>query len=191
MLMMDAGRSLLLVVDVQARLVPAVHEGEAVVEACAWMVRVARDLEVPVRYCEEYPQGLGSTVAPLAGLLAAEERLEKLAFGIAAEPDCRDALAALGREQMVLCGMEAHVCLLQSALGLRELGYQVFVVEDAIGARHPESKRIAVQRLLQAGVSLVNREMVLFEWLERAGTPRFRELRQHLRSPADRADTGH
>jgi nicotinamidase-related amidase len=175
-----ARRSFLLVVDVQAKLVPVIDGGDAVVGACRWLVDVARDVDVPVRYCEEYRRGLGPTVALLAAALKDEERLEKLHFGIASEPACRDALAALGRDQAVLCGMEAHVCLLQSALGLLALGYEVFVVADAVGSRFAASRRAALDRMVAEGVSVVTREMVLFEWVEQAGTEQFRRARRHL-----------
>jgi nicotinamidase-related amidase len=176
-----AQASRLVVVDVQERLLPAMHDGEAVVDACAWLVRVAQRLDVPVALTEQYPQGLGPTVARLRALVPEDAIAAKLAFSCA-EAGCLDGLPGAGRPQVVLAGIESHVCVLQSALGLAAAGNEVFVVADAVTSRAPDSRRLALDRLRQRGVAVVSREMVAFEWLARAGTDAFRVVsREFLR----------
>jgi nicotinamidase-related amidase len=108
--------------------------------------------------------------------------MEKVHFSCAAEPACMDRINAGGREQIILTGAEAHVCVLQTALGLLAAGKQVFVVADCIGSRHPRDLELALGRMGAEGVRIVSREMVVFEWLHRAGTEVFREIsREFLR----------
>ncbi len=175
-------RSCLLVVDVQERLAPAIHEAARMLDTCAWLMSIARRLDVPMLVSEQYPRGLGSTVPALRALAAETAVMEKLHFSCAAEPACMERIEAGGRHQVVVVGAEAHVCVLQSALGLAECGYEVYVVADGVGSRRPEDKALALGRLRDEGVRVVSREMVAFEWLHRAGTERFREIsREFLR----------
>lgn len=112
-------------------------------------------------------------------MLGERPALEKLHFSCSADPGCTATLDALGRGQVVIIGMEAHVCVLQTALGLRQQGKDVFVVADAVSSRDPEDKALALARMGQAGVWVVSREMVVFEWLHCAGTDTFREISQN------------
>jgi nicotinamidase-related amidase len=174
--------SCLLIVDVQERLMPAVHEGQRVIESSAWLLRIAARLGVPALLSEQYPRGLGHTVPELAALVPAEAIMDKVHFSCAAEPACLARIEGTGREQIILTGAEAHVCVLQTALGLRASGKRVFVVADGIGSREPGNVDLALERMRAAGVQAVSREMVAFEWLERAGTELFREIsREYLR----------
>ncbi|MNJ66210.1 Isochorismatase family protein [compost metagenome] len=136
---------------------------------------MAKRLEVPILVTEQYPKGLGSTVAALQPYLDDAAIVEKLSFSAAAD----DALIAQPggeRGQFVVCGAEAHVCVLQTVLELLARGRQVFVVEEAVASRLPANKALALQRMRQAGAMIVSREMVAFEWLERAGTEQFRDV---------------
>jgi len=177
--LLHAEQSRLVVVDVQQRLVPVIHEGARVVEAIAWLVRLAQRLLVPVAAVEQYPQGLGPTVEALRALLPGSAFGAKVTFSCAAT-DCLDKLPGADRRQVVLAGIEAHVCVLQSALGLAAAGRDVFVVADAVASRDPENRRLALDRLRQQGVSVVSREMVAFEWLREAGNDRFRAVHREL-----------
>ena len=116
------------------------------------------------------------TLIWLAGLLARENVIEKIHFSWIDEPDFAARLDAIGRDQAVICGLEAHVCVLQTALGLRERGFAVAVVADAVASRHPGDRERALARLSQAGVEIVTAEMVMFEWLRKGGTPEFKDL---------------
>jgi nicotinamidase-related amidase len=140
------------------------------------LLRAARCLAVPVVVSEQYPEGIGATVIDLRGWLPPTGAMAKRHFSCVDDPAILQRLSDSGRSQMVIAGIEAHICVLQTALGLREKGYEVFVVADACGSRRLESEQLAWSRLGQAGVQLVSVEMVLFEWLRVAGTPEFKEL---------------
>lgn len=175
-LRLRAPRSLLLVVDVHERLAPAVQGAEQIIANCAVLMRAAARLSVPLLVSEHCPERLGPTVSQLRALAAGSDIVPKVHFSCADEPALIQRIATLSRPQIVVAGMEAHVCVLQTALGLAERGYRVCVVADATGARRPESHRIAIERLAMAQIAVVTAEMVLFEWLERADRSEFREL---------------
>lgn len=179
-MLMKSQESLLLIVDVQAKLVRAIHESQRLVEHCAWLVKVARELNVPLRLSEQYPQGLGPTVAPLRELAADDEVLDKVHFSCVAEERCREALLETGREQLVVAGVEAHVCVLQTVLDWAALAKPVFVVADAVSSRDPRNAELGLARMRQAGAHIVSREMVAFEWAHKAGTDRFRNLSRNF-----------
>ncbi len=174
---LDRSRSVLLLVDVQERLFGAVSGREELAANAARLARGAAILRVPVLATEQYPKGLGRTIPAIAGALPEDvEPVEKLAFSCLGEPAFASRFRALGRDQVVLAGIEAHVCVLQSALDLLAAGACVFVVEDAVASRTPENKRVGLARLAGAGAVAVSTEMVLFEWLGGAGDPSFREV---------------
>lgn len=174
--LLTADHSLLLLIDLQSKLAPAIHNNAEVEQHCRWLVEVARELAVPVLATEQYPQGLGVTVPTVLALLKSEEILEKIHFSAYKEPHIQAALADAGRRQIVLCGTETHVCVLQTALDLVGAGYQVYIAAEACGSRRDSDKQLALSRLQQAGVVIVSREMVAFEWLQRAGTAQFRHI---------------
>jgi nicotinamidase-related amidase len=180
-MLLDRQRSCLLLVDLQERLLPAMAEAARVVANSAVLARAAARLGVPVLLSEQYPKGLGRTVPELAALVPQGPAVEKSEFSCAAAPGYRERLAATGRDQLVVAGIEAHVCVLQTALQFREIGYPVFVVADAVSSRKPESVALALARMRDAGAVPVTTEMVLFEWLGRAGTPEFKELSALIR----------
>ena len=181
-MLMRVETSCLLVVDFQERLMPAVHQADQVVANGAWLIQIARRLGVPVLASEQYPRGLGHMVAALRELLPADAFMEKLHFSCTAERDCMRRIDALGRDQLVLIGAEAHVCVLQTALDLRAVGKEVYLVADAVSSRSPRDVELALERMRAEGVRIVSREMVAFEWLHQAGTDTFREIsREFLR----------
>lgn len=174
-MLMDKDQSMLLVVDVQQRLLPAIHDWQRLLDNVRWLVLVAQKLGVPVVASEQYPQGLGMTHPEVRKLLAPEQIVEKLHFSCVAA-QCLSALPAAKRPQVVVCGTEAHVCVLQTVLELRDQGKQVFVVADAVGSRDPDNQTLALERMRQHGIDVVSREMVAFEWLKQAGTALFKEI---------------
>ncbi|MBL8700410.1 MAG: isochorismatase family protein [Alphaproteobacteria bacterium] len=176
-MILRADSSILIVIDVQARLLPAVAEPAATVRRVALLMTAARRLGVPMLVTEQYPQGLGPTVPELAALATPEETVAKIHFSCAAEPAVRTQLGLMApRRQAVLCGTETHVCVLQSAFGLRDAGWEVFVAADAVASRKPIDHGTGLERMGRAGIGLVTAEMVVFEWLARAATPEFRDL---------------
>jgi len=175
-MLIQAEQSALLVIDVQVRLLPAMAAPDPVVANSARLMKAAARLGVPILVTEQYPKGLGPTVADLASLAASGATLEKNAFGCAGDPGIVAHVQSLGRRQLVLCGIESHVCVLQTAIGFRERGYDVFVAWDATSSRREADRDLAAARLRAEGVALVGTEMAMFEWLGKAGTPEFKEL---------------
>ncbi|MDX1712029.1 MAG: hydrolase [Rhodovibrionaceae bacterium] len=173
---LDAENSLLLVVDMQERLVPAIDGRDSLVAAVGTLLQAAQRLSLPVLATEQNPEGLGGVVAELSEAIPSEARVTKMTFDAAGESSLLARLDSSGRTQIVLCGAEAHVCVLQTALGLKAAGYDVFAVADAIGSRDPANRQAALARLGQAGIVTVTTEMVVFEWLGRSDRPEFKEL---------------
>jgi len=174
-MLIEREHSSLLVIDIQERLLPHIHEGETVLANAVWLVKLAQRLGVPAMFSEQYPKGIGHTVAALRGLTFPEAVAEKLHFSCVAA-QCLDGLAGSERPQVVVAGTESHVCVLQTVLDLRAQGKEVFVVADAVGSRKPADKELALARMRSYGVHIVSREMVAFEWLKQAGTDEFREI---------------
>jgi nicotinamidase-related amidase len=168
--LMDAAKSLLVIIDFQERLMPAIHDGARLVANARRLVDAARMLDVPVLVTEQYPAGLGPTVSELSG---SGPVIEKISFDACGAPPFREAVA--GDRELIICGCEAHVCVGQTVLSLREAGRHVVVVQDATGSRAPESKEVALRRMERHGAEIVTTEMVVFEWLRTAAHPRFRE----------------
>lgn len=178
-MILDRDRSQLIVVDVQERLLPAMHDGERVVERCGLLIQSATELGVPTLFSEQYRKGLGPTVECLDSLRGDAVMMEKMHFSCAADPDMLvhvSELAKEGRRQLVLVGIEAHVCVLQSALGFKQAGFDVYVAMDATTSRRQESVDLARDRLLANRITPVNVEMALFEWLHVSGTPEFKAV---------------
>ncbi len=179
-MLMDRGRAQLLLIDIQDRLAPHVAGGEAVTANCARLARYARRLDVPVTLTEHYPKGLGPTAPQVLAALGNETAaLGKIAFSSWQDQAIRARIEALrdeGRTQVVVAGMEAHVCVGQTSLDLIAAGLDVFLVADAVGSRSAEVRDHAIRRLERAGAHIVTHEMVAFEWLGRGDTKEFKDL---------------
>lgn len=174
-MLMNREKSVLLIVDVQEKLVPAIHEAEQVVTHCVWLAQVARRIGVPVVVTEHFPDKIGATVPALKAVTEAAHYVSKQCFS-AHSDRCLASTAIEGRRQVIVCGAEAHVCVQQTALDLRWAGKEVFVVAEACGSRQPSNRDLAFERMRGHGIEIVSREMVAFEWLQRGGTDLFREV---------------
>lgn len=174
-MLIHADRSLLLLIDLQERLVPTIPGMPDILQHNLWLTEVAQRMNVPVAATVQYPQKLGGLVSAFAQKLEAKQVVDKLHFSALAD-GCLHRLPTWPRPQIILTGIEAHVCVLQTALDLRALGKEVFVVAEAIGSRDPANRHLAIERLRQEGCRIVSREMVAFEWLHRAGTEVFRSV---------------
>ena len=177
----DPRRSALVLVDYQARLMPAIHEGDRAVAVAVKLADVARELGIPVVGTEQNPGGLGPNVEAIRS--RCEATISKMSFDA-----CADGLVEWLRARgeaitdVVIAGCESHVCLMQSALGLLREGYRTWVVADACGSRFPADKALATERLRGAGATLVSGEMVAFEWLQSCENPRFRTVLARLKA---------
>jgi nicotinamidase-related amidase len=167
--------SLLVVIDVQEKLAPLICETERLLVNCSKLVQSAKLFNVPSFATEQYPQGLGPTVPSLAEHLPV--RPAKLRFSSAEVLNWPPAAERTDdRFQVVLCGIEAHVCVLQTAFDLLAAGYQVFLAADAVGSRRQLDWKIALDRLAAAGATIVTTESVLFEWCETAEASEFKQF---------------
>lgn len=171
---MTAGRGALLVVDLQEKLLAAVEDGERVVANAVRLVRGAGLFGMPVASTEQYPLRLGPSVPEVAGLIP--ERWPKTTFHCCAVPQVLELLYARRVRHVTLAGIEAHVCVAQTALELLNLGFRVQVPADAVGSRHRIDRKYALRRLERAGAVVSTTEAVLFEWAERSDRPEFQAL---------------
>ena len=174
--LISATNARLVVIDIQGRLMPAIQDGERVVANARRLTDAARLLGRPILMTEQNPDKLGGTVPELAD---AGPVVAKMSFDSCAEPAFLDALG--GDDDLVVCGCEAHVCVAQTVLTLLEHRRRVFVVQDAIGSRAPESKEVAIRRMERHGAEVVTTEMVVFEWLRSASHPQFRDVSKLIR----------
>ena len=174
-MLIDAARSQLLVIDLQEKMLPVIAGGDTVAAHCRWLVEAAQKIGVPIAATEQYPKGLGHLVPAIRELLPAEAIAAKTRFSAVAA-QCLANLPGSERAQVVIIGVETHVCVLHTALDLYQEGKEVFVVADCIGSRGAEDRDLALLRMRQEGVRVVSREMVVFEWLGEAGTSLFRSV---------------
>lgn len=167
----------LVVIDIQDKLMPK-REGvtEEVVAKTVRLVKAAKGLGIPVLVTEQNPDKLGPTTAPLAEALEDTPRLGKMEFGCTANAAFRDALAATGRKQLLITGVEAHICVLQTALGAKAQGFETFVVQDAVASLDEKEQAAGIRRMERDGAEIVTTQMAIFELLGAAGTPEFRAL---------------
>jgi nicotinamidase-related amidase len=176
--LLNADGAVLLLIDLQERLMPVIHDREAVVARAVRLAEAAQLLDVPIRATEQNPAGLGPTVAPLVAYPRAV--LSKTTFSAAADPGF-SALLPAGSTEIVVTGCEAHICVLQTVLGLLASGQRVIVAADAVGSRDPADKAAALDRASRHGAEVVTSEMVLFEWLRDSQHPKFREVQKLLK----------
>jgi nicotinamidase-related amidase len=175
-MLLNKDESILLLIDVQEKLTPAVLDSNAFIAHCEWMLKLAKKMGVPILVSEQYPKGLGSTLAPLRIYFNQDSCVDKVHFSCMSDAHYVQRLKQFQKKQLVLIGIEAHVCVLQTALEMKEQGYDVFVVVDAVSSRGEQNLKYGLKRMKQEGVHLVTSEMVFFEWLRMAGTPEFKEL---------------
>jgi len=171
---LSARESALLVIDVQEKLMAKIPGADATTRNIAFLVDAAKLLDVEITATEQYPKGLGPTVAPLAERLPT--RSDKLAFSSCAVPGLMDRFSRLGRTKVVLTGIEAHVCVLHTTLDLLASGFRVYLAVDALASRYAMDREIALRRLEQAGAILTTVETCTFEWMGGASHPQFKAI---------------
>ena len=176
-MLLQREQSTLLLVDVQEKLAFAVHAAAKLIDHCNWMLCLSQDCDVPIVISEQYPRGLGHTLPGLLQTAGNAMLLEKTAFSCVAA-GCLSLPTCQERKQIVLIGIEAHVCVMQTAMELHAAGKQVYVVADAVSSRSPEDRELALARMRSAGIHIISREMVLFEWIRDSGHPHFKQLSQ-------------
>ena len=169
-------RSCLLVIDFQEKIFPFINAHEQLLKNVLVLINGLNALEVPVIVTEQYTKGLGPTVAPIAEALGDIRRIEKASFSCCDEPGFNLHLATLGKENVIIAGIESHVCVLQTVVDLARQGYQSVVVEDCISSRKPNDKLIAMERMKKEGAIITTYESVLFELLRKSGGETFKTI---------------
>ena len=175
--------SLLLIVDVQERLVPAVQSdtAEMLTRNLAILTQAATLFDVPIVVSEQYPKGLGHTVPEVGDLLVDHTAYPKMSFSCMQDERIRSVLNEHNRTHVVLCGIETHVCVLQTGLDLLHHDYAVHVISDAVGSRTERNRQTGLNLVQSAGGILSSTETAVFQWAERAGTEKFKELARLVR----------
>jgi len=179
--LIDAFNSCLLVVDIQSKLNPVMFDPARAPTGAAKLLKGAEILSIPALLTEQYPKGVGATVDELQSLMPAGCPIDKDSFSCAANETFAERFLQLGRAQAVIAGIEAHICVLQTAVELLEKGVEVFVVADATASRTAENHAAGLERIRDEGGWIVTVEMVLFEWLRRSGTAEFKQISQLIK----------
>jgi nicotinamidase-related amidase len=166
----------LLVIDIQERLFPVMHEKEKLLRSVTKLIRGAQVLEIPVLLTEQYPKGLGPTLPEIKALVPDFRPIEKVSFNCCDEEKFCKALEALKRKQVLIAGIEAHICVYQTAMALSRAGYEVQVVGDCVASRENENRLVALFKMGAAGISPTTMEMALFELLTVARGEKFKAI---------------
>ncbi|MCX8108393.1 MAG: hydrolase [Verrucomicrobiae bacterium] len=172
----DRKGSALVVIDIQERLLPTIFEKERVVRNSVLLIRGMQIMQRPIIVTEQYPKGIGRTVPEIVAAVGNTEPVEKISFSAVGVPLFDRAIAGAGVKEIVLCGIESHVCVAQTCLDLIDRGLRVFVAADAVSSRTSDNWRYGLERMRDAGAVVVSTEMILFELVERAGTDEFKRL---------------
>lgn len=176
-MLMNKKDSLLLIIDVQEHLAPAQESPREVINGCAALLDIAKKLKIPYIVAEQNHKSFGPTMIDLRIVLGENTKYyEKDTFSCFKNETIRNVIKASSKKQIIIAGLETHLCILQTALDLRQAGYEVFVAADACSSRNGMQSALGIQRLIQNNVDVVTVEMTIFEWLEKSGTPEFREV---------------
>jgi nicotinamidase-related amidase len=180
---LEAAQCALVVVDIQEKLLPPIFNKEMLVKNSQLLIRLAQILRIPIMVTTQYSKGLGATVPEIATLLADAPAIDKLEFGCFGSDQFRARLKSLpgDRNTVLLCGMESHICVMQTALGALNEGYLVHVASDAVGSRADWNWKIGLERMKSAGAVISSTEMMMYELLRCSGTAEFKELLKHIR----------
>jgi nicotinamidase-related amidase len=174
--MLDAGKCCLVVVDVQGKLAELMDDKEAVFDNIEILIKTAKVLDFGIIWCQQHPRALGPTIPQIAQLLTDNQPIDKFSFSCCGQYEFNERLKELRPKQVILCGIEAHVCICQTAVQLLDRDYEVHVVADAISSRTSANKEIALRRMEAEGALVSSTEMALFELLRTAKHEKFKEL---------------
>jgi nicotinamidase-related amidase len=173
---LNAENTVLLLIDFQERLFPVMHDKEKLLRNVLKLTKGIQALEIPVIVTEQYPKGLGPTIPEIKELLPDMKPVEKVCFSCCDEPAFTATLGSLKRQQVLVAGIEAHICVYQTAVALARSGYEVQVVSDCVASRDPENKLAALFKMGAAGISPTTAEMALFEMLKVAKGDKFKAI---------------
>ena len=174
--MLSKEKTVFVLVDVQGKLARLMHESDELIRNLENLIQGLRILDVPIIWLEQYPKGLGPTAEELSRHLPDQEAIAKMSFSACKDEEFMNALKRTGRQQVLVAGIETHICVYQTAAELKELGYEVEVVADAVSSRTLENKEIGLEKLKSKGVTMTSVEMALFELMEEAGGDKFKKV---------------
>lgn len=174
--MLELKNTVLIIVDVQGKLANLMHKKEVLFENLQKIIKGAKALGIPILWAEQNPKGLGPTVPEVANLLSNNQPISKMKFSCCGSDHFIKALRELNRKQILIVGIETHVCVYQTAIDLLDSGYEVQIVADAVSSRTEENKRIGLEKTRDAGAALTSIETALFELLRVAEGEKFKEI---------------
>jgi nicotinamidase-related amidase len=174
--MLDIEKSFLVVVDVQGKLASLMHDRDALFKNIRILIQAAKILDIPILWCQQVPDALGATVPEIAELLAGNEPVNKSSFSCCGDEKFIDRLKSIDRSQVLLAGIETHVCIYQTAVDLKEKGFDVNVIADAVSSRTLDNKQTALSKMQAIGINISSTEMALFELLKTADHPQFKQI---------------
>ena len=177
----EAGRTAALIIDLQERLLPHMHGKDDLINRCTVLLKGLKILDIPMFYTEQYPAGLGRTMAEIGCILNTAPMSEKTAFSCCDEPSVMAQLQQLGKATILLAGIESHVCVLQTALDLKAAEFDPVIVADAVASRREYDRAVALQRLANEGCRITTAESVLFELMRTSRHSAFREISRLVR----------
>src|SRR3990170_545949 len=179
--MLDKNNAVLLIIDIQDKLASVMTMKDQVVKNCLHLIELAKMQNIPVIVTEQYPKGLGRTVAEIQAALPLYKPIEKVAFNCCCEPAFLAEIKKLGKKKVIVAGMETHICVLQTSLGLLQEGLDVHLAQDAVCSRTKENWKVGVEFMRVAGAVVTCTETVLFQLLKVAGTEEFKKISMRIR----------
>ena len=174
--MLKPENTCLVLIDIQEKLLHVMNDSARVVKNTAVLIQIAKSLDIPILWCQQYPKALGPTVEELSSLLDGQTPIDKYSFSCQGNEQFQQRLDEIKPQTAILCGIESHVCVFQTALDLIQKGLYVHVIADAISSRTPENCQIGIDRMKSAGAVISSTEMLLFELLRTAKHAKFKEL---------------
>ncbi len=178
---LDKNNTALVIIDIQERLAAVMKMKDAVVSNCLHLIELAKMLDIPIVLTEQYPKGIGQTVEPIRKALPEYRPIEKLTFSCCDEPSFPDAIRKLNKKNLVVTGMETHICILQTSISFLRQGFNVHLVKDAVCSRTKENWKVACEFMRDAGAVITCTETVLFQLLQIAGTEEFKAISKRIK----------
>ncbi|MGD9157328.1 MAG: hydrolase [Desulfobacteraceae bacterium] len=174
--MLDINNTLLTIIDIQGNLAHAMHDKESLFRGVKQLIEGFTALEIPIILTEQNPEGLGPTLPEIKELLPDVAAIPKMSFSCCDEKAYMDAVRTLGKKQILLAGIESHICVYQTSAALLNMGYEVQIVTDAVASRFPENRKLALKKMERMGIKMTSVEMALLELLKTAEHERFRDI---------------
>jgi nicotinamidase-related amidase len=178
---LDKNNTALVIIDIQERLAAVMKMKDAVVNNCLHLIELSKMLTIPIVLTEQYPKGIGQTAEPIRKALPEYQPIEKLTFSCCEEPSFPDVIRKLNKKTLIVTGMETHICILQTSIGLLREGFNVHLVKDAVCSRTKENWEIACEFMRDAGAVITCTETVLFQLLQIAGTEEFKAISKRIK----------